>query len=114
MVCACVHVRADSWQVGGLELGNHPASGSRFARFGAGVCNGKHLRRVLGHLKRALRMEQRLTLEEFYQQLQLSQVIIDYANDPSVLPLHRAGGWLELETLDLLPVVPPENPQPRL
>ena len=38
----------------------------------------EHLRRVLGHLKRALRMEQRLTLEEFYQQLQLSEVIIDY------------------------------------
>ena len=36
------------------------------------------LARVLGHLKRALRMEQRLTLEEFYQQLQLSEVIIDY------------------------------------
>ena len=38
----------------------------------------EHLRRMLGHLKRALRMEQRLTLEEFYQQLQLSEVIIDY------------------------------------
>jgi hypothetical protein len=33
---------------------------------------------MLGHLKRALRMEQRLTLEEFYQQLQLSEAIIDY------------------------------------
>jgi hypothetical protein len=37
-----------------------------------------HLRRVIGHLKRALRMEQRLTVEEFYQLLQLSEAIIDY------------------------------------
>ena len=38
----------------------------------------EHLRRVIGRLKRALRMKQRLTLEEFYQQLQLSEAIIDY------------------------------------
>ena len=38
----------------------------------------EHLRRVLGHLKRALRMEHRLTVEEFYQLLQLSEAIIDY------------------------------------
>lgn len=36
------------------------------------------LRRVLGHLKRALRMEQRLTVEEFNQLLQLSEAIFDY------------------------------------
>ncbi len=33
---------------------------------------------MLGHLKRALRMEQRLTVEEFNQLLQLSEAIIDY------------------------------------
>jgi hypothetical protein len=38
----------------------------------------ERLRRVLGHLKRALWMEQRLTVEEFYQLLQLSAAIIDY------------------------------------
>ena len=38
----------------------------------------EHLRRVLGHLKRALRKEQRLTVEEFNQRLQLSEAIIDY------------------------------------
>jgi len=38
----------------------------------------EHLRRVLGHLKRALRMEQRLTDKEFNQLLQLSEAIIDY------------------------------------
>ena len=37
-----------------------------------------HLRRLLGHLKRALRMEQRLTIEEFYQLLQLSEAIVEY------------------------------------
>jgi hypothetical protein len=38
----------------------------------------EHLRRVIGHLKRALRKEQRLTIEEFNQLLQLSEAIIDY------------------------------------
>jgi len=38
----------------------------------------EHLRRVLGHLKRALRMEHRLTVEEFNQLVQLSEAIIDY------------------------------------
>jgi hypothetical protein len=38
----------------------------------------EHLRRVLGHLKRALRKEQPLTVEEFNQRLQLSEAIIDY------------------------------------
>ena len=73
----------------------------------------EHLRRVLGHLKRALRMEQRLTLEEFYQQLQLSQVIIDYGRMIQAY-YHFSMPGLELETLDLLPIVPPENPPPRL
>jgi hypothetical protein len=38
----------------------------------------EHVRRMIGHLKRALRMEDRLTVEEFYQLLQLSEAIIDY------------------------------------
>ena len=38
----------------------------------------EHLRRAIGHLKRALRKEQRLTVEEFNQRLQLSEAIIDY------------------------------------
>jgi hypothetical protein len=38
----------------------------------------EHLRRAIGHLKRALRKEQGLTVEEFYQLLQLSEAIIDY------------------------------------
>jgi hypothetical protein len=38
----------------------------------------EHLRRVLGHFKRALRKDQRLTAEEFNQRLQLSEAIIDY------------------------------------
>jgi hypothetical protein len=38
----------------------------------------KHLQRLVTHLKRALRMERRLTVEEFYQLLQLSETIIDY------------------------------------
>jgi hypothetical protein len=38
----------------------------------------EHLRRVLGHLKRAGRKEQRLTADEFNQLLQLSEAIIDY------------------------------------
>jgi hypothetical protein len=33
---------------------------------------------MIDHLKRALRMEHRLSLEEFYQLLQLSEAIIDY------------------------------------
>ena len=36
------------------------------------------LRRLIGHLKRALHLERRLTHEEFYQLLQLSEVIITY------------------------------------
>jgi hypothetical protein len=39
--------------------------------------NREHLRRVLGHFKRALREDQRLTAEEFNQRLQLSEAIID-------------------------------------
>jgi hypothetical protein len=38
----------------------------------------EHLSRVIGHLKRALRMEQRLTVEEFHQLLQLSEAIIEH------------------------------------
>jgi len=38
----------------------------------------EHLRRALGHLKRALGMQQRLTVEEFNELLQLSKAIIDY------------------------------------
>jgi hypothetical protein len=38
----------------------------------------KHLQRLVTHLKRALRIERRLTVEEFYQLLQLSEAIIDY------------------------------------
>jgi len=38
----------------------------------------EHVRRMLSHLKRALRMEHRLTVEEFYQLLQLSEAIIAY------------------------------------
>src|SRR6266404_7888573 len=38
----------------------------------------KHLQRLDTHLKRALRMERRLTVEEFYQLLQLSETIGDY------------------------------------
>jgi len=38
----------------------------------------EHIRRMIGHLKRALRMEHRLTVEEFYQLLHLSEAIIDY------------------------------------
>ena len=37
------------------------------------------LRRLIGRLKQALRLERRLTREEFYQLLQLSEAIIDYA-----------------------------------
>ncbi len=39
---------------------------------------GEHLRRVLGHLKRALGMEQRLTLQEFYELLSLAEAIMDF------------------------------------
>lgn len=39
---------------------------------------GDQLQRVLGHLKRALRIEQRLAVEEFNQLLQLSEAILDY------------------------------------
>jgi|SRR5208337_452143 len=39
---------------------------------------GEHLRRVLGHLKRALGMEQRLTLQESYDLLLLAEAIIDF------------------------------------
>ena len=38
----------------------------------------EHVRRMLGHLERVLRMEHRLTVEEFYQLLQLSEAIVDY------------------------------------
>lgn len=38
----------------------------------------EHLRPLLGRLQRALRMEQRLTVEEFNQLLQLSEAIVDY------------------------------------
>jgi hypothetical protein len=38
----------------------------------------EQLRRAIGHLKRALRKEKRLTVEEFNQRLQLSEAIIDY------------------------------------
>ena len=38
----------------------------------------ERVRQVIDHLKRALRMEQRLTVEEFYELLQLSEAIIDY------------------------------------
>jgi len=38
----------------------------------------EYLRRVLGHLKRALRKEQRLTVEESNQLLELSETIMDY------------------------------------
>jgi hypothetical protein len=38
----------------------------------------EHLSRVIGHLKRALPKEQRLTVEEFNQLRQLSEAIIDY------------------------------------
>ena len=41
-----------------------------------------HLRRLLGHLKRARRMEQRLTVEEFYQLLRISEAIIQYQESP--------------------------------
>ena len=37
-----------------------------------------HLRRLLAHLKRALRMKQRLTIEEFYQLFGMAEAIIDY------------------------------------
>jgi hypothetical protein len=36
------------------------------------------LRRLIARLKQALRLERRLTREEFYQLLQLSEAIIDY------------------------------------
>jgi hypothetical protein len=45
--------------------------------WGKGVYR-EHLRPLLGRLKRALRMEQRLTVEEFNQLLRLSEAIIDY------------------------------------
>jgi len=51
----------------------------------------EHVRRMVGHLKRALRMEHRLTVEEFYQLLQLPEAIADYgANAPDVLRVLRA------------------------
>jgi len=37
-----------------------------------------HFRRMIGHLKRAMRKKQRLTVEEFSQRLQLSEAIVDY------------------------------------
>jgi hypothetical protein len=39
---------------------------------------GEHLRRVLGHLKRALGMEQRLTLQESYDLLLLAEAIMGF------------------------------------
>jgi len=47
----------------------------------------EHLRRVLGHLKRTLRKEQRLTVEQFSQLLQLSDAIND-------LPTFNAANFL--------------------
>ncbi len=37
-----------------------------------------HFRRMLGQLKRALGIKQRLTIEEFYRLLQLAEAIVDY------------------------------------
>jgi hypothetical protein len=37
-----------------------------------------NLRRVLGHLRRALQIDQRLTQQEFHQLVQLSEAIIDH------------------------------------
>jgi hypothetical protein len=37
-----------------------------------------HFRRMIGHLKRAMRKKQRLTVDEFNQRLQLSEAIVDY------------------------------------
>jgi hypothetical protein len=39
----------------------------------------EHLRRLFGTLKRTLRTDQRLTVGEFYEVLQLAEAIIDYA-----------------------------------
>lgn len=39
----------------------------------------ERLRRLFGTLKRTLRTDQRLTVDEFYEVLQLAEAIIDYA-----------------------------------
>jgi hypothetical protein len=49
-----------------------------FAGFGARVMYREHFGRVIVHVKRALRKDQRLTAHEFNQLLQLSEAIIDY------------------------------------
>jgi hypothetical protein len=38
----------------------------------------RNFRRVIGHLKRAMRKTQQLTVEQFNQRLQLAEAIVDY------------------------------------
>jgi len=38
----------------------------------------RNFRRVIGHLKRAMRKTQKLTVEQFNQRLQLAEAIVDY------------------------------------
>ena len=79
----------------GLELDNIPPLAFYLGLKGCMLWSKgmyrEHVRRMIGHLKRALRMEHRLTVEEFYQLLQLSEAIIRLrANDPDVLRVLRA------------------------
>ena len=66
----------------GPELDKHPTFGRLPRRFE--VCTPwskgmyQRFQRVIGLLKRALRKDQRLTVEEFNRLLQLSEAIIDY------------------------------------
>jgi hypothetical protein len=59
-----------------------------FAGFGARVMYREHFGRVIVHVKRALRKDQRLTADEFNQLLQLSEAIIDYGRMIQVYRRH--------------------------
>ena len=66
----------------GPELDKHPTFGRLPRRFEVWTPWSKGMyqrfQRVIGLLKRALRKDQRLTVEEFNRLLQLSEAIIDY------------------------------------
>jgi hypothetical protein len=71
-----------------------------FAGFGARVMYREHFGRVIVHVKRALRKDQRLTADEFNQLLQLSEAIIDYGRMIQVYR-RRSGPNVILEITEL-------------
>jgi hypothetical protein len=71
-----------------------------FAGFGARVMYREHFGRVIVHVKRALRKDQRLTADEFNQLLQLSEAIIDYGRMIQVYRRHSVSNVI-LEITEL-------------